>query len=73
MNEEYSLTIKGFKTKAQADAFIGWYEGQGESDACVWFEERKHDGDIDVDCMPVDCSKKYVWEGNNLVAHLKIK
>lgn len=69
----YNLLIKGFKTKAQAEAFIDWYEGQGEQDACIWFECRKDEGEIDVDFMPVDCNIKYVWDDDTLIAHLDIK
>lgn len=74
MDKEYSLTIKGFKTPAQVKAFIDWYEGMGEQDAPVWFEIRKDKGEIDVDFMPVDCSKKYQWneDKTNLTAWLKI-
>lgn len=68
----YELKIKGFKTKEQAKAFIEWYEGQGEQDAQIWFEARVYEGKIDVDFMPVDCSKPYIWDGNTLEAHLKI-
>ena len=73
MENEFTLTIKGFKTKAQVKAFIEWYEGQGEQDSETWFLDRKLEGEIDVSFMPVDCSKPYVWDGNNLTAHLKIK
>jgi len=52
----YELNLKGFKTKEQVLAFIKWYEGQGEQEAQVWFEERMSEGEIDVDFMPVDCS-----------------
>lgn len=71
----YSLKINGFKTKSQAEAFIQWYEGQGEQDASVWFGERQHDGQIDVDFMPVDCQKTYplTWKDNILEAELKIE
>lgn len=69
----YSLKINGFKTKAQANAFIDWYEGQGEQEAQVWFECRQDEGEIDVDFMPVDVSKKYKWVGDTLEAHLKIE
>jgi hypothetical protein len=68
----YELNLKGFKTKEQVLAFIKWYEGQGEQEAQVWFEERMSEGEIDVDFMPVDCSKPYVWNGNALEASLKI-
>ena len=68
----YQLTIKGFKTKAQVQAFIDWYEGQGEQDADTWFECMEMDKEIDVDSMHVDCSKPYEWQDNTLVAWLKI-
>lgn len=36
--KEFSVTITGFKTLEQAQAFASWYEGQGEQDASNWFE-----------------------------------
>lgn len=50
----YEVRITGFKSKAQAEAFINWYSYQGEQQSPIWFEERKRDGDIDVDTMCVD-------------------
>ena len=74
--EEYTLTIKGFKTKEQVKAFAQWYSGQGEQDASYWFECRKEDGEIDVDTMNVDSWKmKDSWdsfENNNLDLFLEI-
>lgn len=72
MTEEFSLKLTGFKTRAQVEAFIDWYEGQGEQDSAIWFEARKDDGDIDVDDMPVDLRTPYSWEANTLTARLKI-
>ena len=71
----YSLKIDGFKTKEQAEAFINWYDGQGEQDASVWFECRKQDGEIDVDFMPVDTAKTFplVWKENVLEVVLDIE
>jgi hypothetical protein len=73
---EFTLTIKGFKTKEQALEFAKWYEGQGEQDAAYWFEERKEEGKIDIDFMPVDVWKmRDQWknfENNNLDLFLKI-
>lgn len=69
---EYELTLKGFKTKEQVKAFIDWYAGQGEQDASYWFEARKDDGEIDVNRMLVDITKPFEWQGNALVAYLKI-
>lgn len=34
----YSVLIKGFPTKKEAEEFINWYDGQGEQDTSVWFE-----------------------------------
>ena len=75
MDKEYSLTIKGFKTPEQVTEFIKWYEGQGEQDAAIWFWCRKEEGTIDVNFMPVDCSKQYAWNDDktNLTAWLKLK
>lgn len=72
MKKEYELHIKGFKTKAQAEAFAKWYEGAGEQDAQVWFECRKDEGEIDIDFMPTDCSKGLKWKDNALAMCLKI-
>jgi len=70
--ENFDLVLKGFKTKAQVKAFINWYEGQGEQDASIWFEVLKEEEKLDVDFMPVDVNKKYIWEDNQLIAFLKI-
>ena len=35
----FKVELTGFKTKAQAEAFVDWYGGAGEQDAAVWFEE----------------------------------
>jgi hypothetical protein len=79
--EQITLEISGFKSKAQAEAFLDWYEGQGEQDACVWFECRKAEGKIDTDFMPVDIRKTYhstgkykqPWDGNTLKAVIEPK
>lgn len=54
----FELHLKGFKTKEQVKAFIEWYEGQGEQNACIWFECRKDAGEIDVDTMNVLCESE---------------
>lgn len=69
----FNLNISGFQTKEQANAFISWYEGQGEQDAAPWFENMMEDGDLDVDFMPVDMSVKPTWKADTLHAKLKIK
>ena len=69
----FSIKVEGFKTEAQAKAFIEWYEGQGEQSAAIWFEERKREGEIDVDFMPVDCKKTYPIVFNNNEAKMVLK
>lgn len=70
----FKLVIEGFKTKAQAETFIKWYEGQGEQDASVWFGDRMSEEIIDVNFMPVDCCKTYPikWDGDTVRMILKI-
>lgn len=67
------IVITGFQTEAQAEAFIRWYEGQGEQDAAYWFENCKADGAIDVDFMPVDISATYPIEFENGSANMVLK
>lgn len=55
----FKLEISGFKSMEEVEVFIKWYEGQGEQDASVWFEEAKMRGKIDRDFMPVDCGATY--------------
>jgi hypothetical protein len=71
--EGYELHLKGFRTRAEAQEFLNWYEGAGEQDAQVWFECRQDEGIIDVDFMPVDGVRGYEWKDNALVAHLNLE
>ena len=66
-----TLKIGGFKTKAEVEAFIGWYEGQGEQDACIWFECRKSMGLIDVDSMNMDMYFGIKWAGDEATIMVK--
>jgi hypothetical protein len=45
------LVIEGFDTIEEAKAFASWYGGQGEQDACIWFECRKDEGKIPSSSM----------------------
>ena len=68
-----SVLVTGFNTKAEAEAFIEWYEGQGEQNAAVWLEARTAEGEIDTSFMPVDLSKTYPikWCGDQ--SHMVLK
>lgn len=70
----FSVKVEGFKTEAQAKAFIEWYEGSGEQNASIWFDARKSEGEIDVDFMPVNCKATYPikFEDNEAKMILKI-
>lgn len=73
MNEEHTLTIKGFKSKQQVKSFVDWYAVQGEQHAAGWFEIAQSMGKLDVDSMSVDVDKKPLQEDNNLTIWLKIE
>lgn len=69
----YKLEISGFKSEAEVKAFIGWYDGQGEQDAAIWFECRMSEGLIDRDFMPVDCGKTYPIKFEDKTGFMVIK
>ena len=52
--KSFDLLIKGFKSESQVKEFIAWYEGQGEQDASLWFEEAQKQKKIGVDSMDMD-------------------
>ncbi len=67
MSEGFSVLVTGFKTQAEADCFIGWYEGQGEQEIDVWLECRRYEGKIDTKYMNTDMKKYHEvsnWNGN---------
>lgn len=70
----YTLVVSGFKNKSQVEAFIRWYEGQGEQSAVDWFDARKNEGKLDIDSMPVDCQQTYPinWDNDSAKMILKI-
>lgn len=40
--ETFSVTVKGFKTKEQANEFIDWYSGSGEQEFDTWVAHQDH-------------------------------
>lgn len=53
MSTDIKLTITGFKSVAEAEAFAEWYSGQGEQDASIWFEEREEVRDF-LSCRKIE-------------------
>jgi hypothetical protein len=64
MNNEYAVLVKGFKTQEQADTFIKWYEGQGEQDAQIWFEENDFSAYTDLE-LTYPISYDTILDGNH--------
>ena len=40
-NMQFEVVITGFKTRAQADAFVTWYKLHGEQEANTFIDETK--------------------------------
>ena len=70
----FKVEVTGFQTKEQAEAFINWYDGQGEQDASIWFKCRKEEGEIDISRMNTDCRKTFPikWNGDTAKLVLEI-
>jgi hypothetical protein len=54
-----SVIINGFLNDAEAIEFISWFEGQGEQDLPIWFEERRINGFDVRDSITTDCATTY--------------
>lgn len=67
----YELVIKGFKTKAEAETFVSWYDEQGEQDISIWLECRKNEGIIDVSSMNVVRPYNNWQDDTTLEMHIK--
>lgn len=48
----FTLTIKGFKSKEQVEEFASWYVGEGEQSLSEWLKCYEN-----IDSMNVDCNK----------------
>jgi len=74
----YELTIKGFKTKDEVEAFIHWYESEGEQYASTCLEMEKDEGKDVRTFLETDCGKTFnhpgyfiTWENNTAFMFLK--
>jgi hypothetical protein len=66
-NDPVEVVIKGM-TREQAHAFCSWYEGQGEQDQGIWFD------DLGVNAPTTDVGRKggFLTEvGSTLTMHVK--
>jgi hypothetical protein len=43
------VVITGFASDKHAKTFVDWFEGQGEQDCDIWFEDRGIESQL-VDC-----------------------
>jgi hypothetical protein len=69
----YTVTFHGFISKEEAEAFAGWYEGQGEQDVTIWLECRRDESpDAQIrKYIHVDVGKPYRWVDDNLKVFLE--
>lgn len=68
MDNEYTVTIKGFKTLKQAKSFYEWYNNQGEQDISIWLDINE----CGADGMYVDSKQRHIIDGNNLSFSIKV-
>lgn len=57
----FSVIVKGFPTKEAAEAWVGWYEGQGEQDVSTWMDEQLNARTS----ANTDCQATYPLEWDN--------
>ena len=69
--QEITLTIKGFQSKAQVDAFVNWYVRSGEQDIALDLEIGNEDGKLGCNYMNADCHQPTPgWDGNKATMFL---
>lgn len=71
----YEVVVKGFKTKAEAETFLNWYEGSAEQDIDIWLDCRRDEGLIETLSMNTNIQKTFPlkWNDNSLELHLKMQ
>lgn len=52
-------------TKEQAKVFAEWFEGQGEQDCEIWFDENG------VPSPLVDVKQEFQYQGDDVIVHCK--
>lgn len=69
INEQFSVTFKGFKTKEEAKQFATWYSIQGEQQIDYWLDCRREEGI--VDCVSMTASN-INDDTNNIIVDLTV-
>lgn len=69
----YEVVIKGFRSLAECQAFYEWYEGQGEQDACNWFEGAEYAQRVGLESATVDLYAPVVMEGTSLAFTIRAR
>ena len=70
---DITVTLTGFNTPEEAEAFVSWYEGAGQDDAVYWLEVIKSEGKIGTEFMPAYGPCKWDHERLNLTQNLKMR
>lgn len=70
IEETFSIELAGFKTKAQAEAFLSWYSNSGEQEASEDFTCRVEEGSLDVTYMGITSN---MWEGSTMKVVMDIQ
>lgn len=65
----FNVTLKGFKTKEEAEEFISWYGNSGEQD---FGDHLECQDDFDMSFASVDYLNSPQWDGPNYVTNLKM-
>lgn len=68
--ETFTIELAGFKTKAQAEAFLTWYSNSGEQEASEDFTCRVEEGSLDVTYMGITSN---MWEGSTMKVVMDIQ
>ena len=68
----YTVKVTGFVSAEAAQTFVKWYEGQGEQDAAIWFDEWCPDQEVETDIRKTFQSGEPIKDREgNFVIHLK--
>lgn len=70
---DFNVLVSGFKSRAEADEFIKWFDGQGEQDLAYWFEEAASKNPDIRPALIVDIEKTFPIQSFGTVRLLQLK